>query len=820
MYQYDFIGIKSIKVEGFKKPVLTMIGTCKYKTYSFEIYIDGRKVRNNLEIDKSNNYLLTAKLKENNKKIEIFFVNKKEGKKQVYSGITNKYKRLIKSMLHLRKKVEFYNCPNIGINNFSIDGIRNPMITIVGTSKKQDFSFEIVVDGKKKEYRVLPTSSLNDFIVISDLGSTAKMVKLYYIDEKSKDKTLFLSVKTTKMSRIIRKIKGVFRIFFYKVYRFFRTIFRGIRYIWKEYHFLVPLSIWKKLFNDFKRSINSSVTFYNPNNISDYNKWLNQNKEKDEKKKVFKYKPLISIIIPVYNAKKNELKECIESVLNQTYDNYEICIVDDKSTKDETKKCLKEISKLDKRINIKYRKENGNISIASNDAIKMAKGEFIGLLDNDDVLANNALYEVVKVLNENKDLDMIYSDEDKLYLDGKRCYPNFKPDYSPDTLMGLNYICHFTVLRKSIVDKIGGFEVGLEGAQDHDLFLKFVEETNRIYHIPKILYHWRMSETSTSMSINNKKYAKDKGMICVQNAISRRGLDATVTKDEKSTYYVVDYKIKKEPLISIIICTRDYASTLETCLESLYKKTTYKNFEVIVVNNGSKEKETYKLFNKYEKKHDDFRVIDSDTEFNFSYLNNLAVKKSKGEYIVLLNNDTEIISPDWLNRMIGYASLPHIGAVGPKLLYPDTTVQHAGVIMGLGGVASHAYIGASREDVGIYGRMAVPYNYSAVTGACLMVSKKKFNEVNGLEEELKVAYNDIDFCMKLLDKGYYNLFIPNVELFHYESKSRGLDTTSEKYKRFQIESKYMYKKWNSIIKEDPFYNPNYSKKGWFMLDRK
>lgn len=324
------------------------------------------------------------------------------------------------------------------------------------------------------------------------------------------------------------------------------------------------------------------------------------------------------------------------------------------------------------------------------------------------------------------------------------------------------------------------------------------------------------------LNINsNKKYATDKGKKVITDALKRRGLNRIVIKDAMTNYYIVKYKLKTEPLISIIISTRDYADTLEVCLKSIYSKTTYKNFEIILADNDSVEDKTLELFDRYKSKYNNFRVIPAKFEFNYSKINNLAVKEAKGEYIVLLNNDTEIISKDWLEWMVGYAALNHVGCVGAKLLYPsDSNIQHAGVILGLGGVASHAYIGSRRTDAGIYGRLKVPYNYSANTAACLMVKKEKYLEVNGLNEDLKVAYNDIDFNLELLKKGYYNVFLPQVELFHYESKSRGLDTTSEKYKLFLSESKYMWDKWQNVLLNDCFYNPNFSKNGWFVLDKK
>lgn len=604
-----------------------------------------------------------------------------------------------------------------------------------------------------------------------------------------------------------------------KLKNFGIVLYRGTKNLWNKYHFLVPPRLWKKYIKLIWAIIREgkNAPFWEVSNKDGYNEWLVKN-EKGERVKKLEYNPLISILIPVYNVDGEYLKECVDSILAQSYDNFEICIVDDASTSKETLKTLKELEGNEK-IKIKYRKKNGHISRASNDALEMAKGEFVALIDDDDLLAPNALYEVVKVLNEDQKVDFIYSDEDKIDLDGKRCEPHFKPDFSPDTLLSLNYICHFSVIRTSIVRKVGGFTIGLEGAQDHDLFLKVVEKTNKIYHIPKVLYHWRMVPGSTATKLDNKDYASDNGKKSIEEALKRRKINAHVEKDPPSTYYQVIYDIEKEPLVSILIPTRDHAKITGACLKSIFEKTTYKNYEVIIIDNGSVEKETVDLFNKYKKEHKNFKVFVEDIEFNYSKLNNLAAKKAKGDFLVLLNNDTEIISPNWLEMLVGYAMQPHVGAVGPKLLYPDNTVQHAGVILGLGGVASHAYLGSEREDLGLYGRLRVPYDYAAVTGACLCVSKKKFEEVGGLEEDLKVAYNDIDFCLKLLEKGYYNVFLPMVELYHHESKSRGSDFDSDKIKRFDSEQDYMWEKWGDLLKDDKFYNPNFANRMWFVLDK-
>ncbi len=598
-----------------------------------------------------------------------------------------------------------------------------------------------------------------------------------------------------------------------------KNIWRGTKSLWKKYHFLVPKEIWVKEAKYLWGIIANRSPLVDPMDKVKYNLWLDENRE-EAKYRELKYQPLISVLIPVYNVDGGCLKECIESVLSQKYENYEICIVDDASTNEETLAVLKEYEGHEK-IKIKHRKKNGHISRATNDALEMAEGEFVALMDNDDVLEKDALYKVVEVLNKNKKLDLIYSDEDKLDKNGTRCYPHFKPDWSPDTLLSLNYICHLVVARTKLVRGVGGFSVGLEGAQDHDLLLKITEKTDRIHHVPEVLYHWRMIEGSTAADLDNKDYASDKGKMAIEAALKRRGLKGKVEKDPVSTYYRVIYDLRKEPKVSVVIPTKDLAETTEKCLRSIYEKTSYENFEVLLVNNRSEEPETFELFEKYKKEHKNFRVIDADMEFNYSKINNLAVKEAKGEVIILLNNDTEIITPEWMTWMVGYATRPHIGAVGAKLLYPDDTVQHVGVVLGLGGVAGHTHLGERRNAPGLYGRTRVPYDVGAVTAACLAVEKRKFEEVGGLEEEgLKVAFNDIDFNMKLLDKGYYNVILPMVELYHFESKSRGMDTTPEKKARFQKEVEFMQKKWGKKLMRDKWYNPNYSLDGAFILDRK
>lgn len=598
----------------------------------------------------------------------------------------------------------------------------------------------------------------------------------------------------------------------------------GVKYAWQKHHFLIPPRLWPsyagklktRVVNKFKHPHFDSP-HYNPFDKNQYNIWLAKQPKSPAVKKL-KYNPLISVVMPVYNIERKLLEACLDSILAQTYQNFEICIADDCSTNQATLATLQKYEKKDSRVHVVYRKKNGHISKATNSAIKIATGEFVALMDNDDALDPNALYEVAKVLNQDKKIDMIYSDEDKIDTDGKRCDPHFKPDFSPDTLLSNNYICHLSVFRKKILDQIGGMRDEYVGAQDYDLILRFTEATDRIYHIPKILYHWRKIPGSTAETIDSKEYAIDNGKKAVEAALKRRGIKGKVTVPIKAALYAVEYKVAGTPLVSIIIPTKNGAEVLKKCVDSIYAKTTYKKYEILVVDNQSDDPATLELLAAYKKSHQNFRVVKADFAFNYSKINNLAVSKAKGEYVVLLNNDTEVLTKKWLDLMLGYAQQQHVGAVGAKLLYPDMTIQHGGVVLGLGGVASHTYVGEPRNSLGHFGRLISPYNYSGVTAACLMVSKAKYKAVGGLEEDLRVAYNDVDLDIKLLQKGYYNVFVPQVELIHYESKTRGADDTPEKYKTFLKESDYMYKKWGEVLAHDRFYNPNYSLTRPFFLD--
>ena len=582
---------------------------------------------------------------------------------------------------------------------------------------------------------------------------------------------------------------------------------KSIYFAWHRHHFLIPPRVLIKYIKSFfvvlKRGNSSSNLFINQ---KEYLKWFEENSKSPVYKK-FEYNPLISFIIPTYNVSKKFLSECLESILNQSYENFEICIADDHSTLKETLDTLKEFQKKDNRIKINFRKENGMISKASNSALEMANGEFIVLVDNDDKIEKEALYYIVDVLNKDKKIDMIYTDEDKIDFNGKYMEPHFKADYSPDTLMSVNYICHLCCLRKKIVEALGGFRSEFDGSQDYDLFLRFTEKTNKIYHIDKVLYHWRQTETSTSGYLGNKNYAYVAGKKALEETLKRRKIKGEVLNNPKVSTYLVKYANDGE-LVSIVIPMKDKAKITRRCIDSIYEKSTYRNFEIILIDNNSVEQETFDMIDEYKHKYDNFISIRLECDFNYSYINNEAVKKANGDYILFLNNDTEVMSNDFLEWMLGYARQDHVGCVGIKLLYPDKLVQHAGVVLGYGGVAGHIYVASSYHDNGLFGRLVMPFNYTAVTAACLMINKNKFLTVNGFDENLKVALNDTDLNLKILQNGYYNVCLSNVEMIHYESKSRGYEASDEKHKRFLKEQKYMKEKWGNVLDRDKFFSNN------------
>ncbi|WKY47961.1 glycosyltransferase [Eubacteriaceae bacterium ES3] len=563
---------------------------------------------------------------------------------------------------------------------------------------------------------------------------------------------------------------------------------------------------------DTARRIKSEISY---EFLEDYKKWIEANEKYDAEEVMesidhFEKKPMISIILPVYNTEEKWLRKCIESVRRQYYTNWELCIADDNSSQNHVKQVLEEYKKTDSRIKVVYRDNNGHISESSNSALEIAEGEYVAFLDHDDILAPFALYQMVKEVNKHDEADIIYSDEDKINKFEKRSKPFFKPDWSPDTLMSQNYICHFLMIKRTLVEEVGGFRAGYEGAQDHDLVLRCTEKTKNIYHVPEVLYHWRMIDSSTARNPKAKTYAFDAGKKAVESALLRRNIKGTVTSGKMMGTYTVTYDIIGNPKVSILIPTKDHAKDLKICLESILKKTKYENFEIIIIDNGSKQEETFALFEHYKQiLKERFIVLDLDVPFNYSFLNNEGVKKATGDYVLLLNNDIQILTDSWLEKMLGYAQQEHIGAVGAKLYYKDGTVQHSGVVIGLGGVAGHSHKYYSGKNTGYFNRLTIDSNYAGVTGACLLVEKNKFLAMEGLDaENLSIAFNDVDFCLKLIDSGYYNVCLTQVECIHYESKSRGKEDTKEKQERFEREIIFMKNKWGKYIMGDPFYNKN------------
>jgi len=549
-----------------------------------------------------------------------------------------------------------------------------------------------------------------------------------------------------------------------------------------------------------------------------YNEWLIKNYPRKidllqmaNSLEVFQYKPHISVIMPVFNAPEQFLREAIESVINQIYPYWELCIADDNSTQIHVNHILQEYKTKDSRIKLVFREENGHISRASNSALDLATGEFIALLDHDDLLTPDAFYEVALLLNRYPQADMIYSDEDKILENGSLGYPFFKPDWCPDSFLSRMYTAHLGVYRRSLITEIGGFRVGYEGSQDYDLVLRLTEKTENIFHIPKVLYHWRVHSGSTAKRGSNKNYANDASERAISDALMRRNELGTVVP-VCGGHHIVRYTIKDFKLVTIIIPTKNLGKILDKCLLSIFEKTQYPNYEVLVVDNGSNELETIEIINQWKTKEPNrFRCEILDIDFNYSKINNYAVNCARGDYLLFLNNDTEVLTDDWVNAMVEQVQRPSIGAVGALLLYPDNTIQHAGVIM-VGGVAGHSHKYYTSDSPGYFWQIHTINNYSAVTAACLMCRRDIFNAVGGFEEQLAIAFNDVDLCLKIFKAGYRNVYLPHVLLYHYESKSRGNDDTPEKKARFAKEIKYMQIKWAEFIKHDPCYSTNLTRK--------
>ena len=550
----------------------------------------------------------------------------------------------------------------------------------------------------------------------------------------------------------------------------------------------------------------------------DYEQWYENHKalpEELEKQKneKWKRKPLISIVVPVYNTPQVFLRQMIESVQNQSYSEWELCIGNASPENKEMKKILEEY-KNDARIKEVEIPENKGISQNTNRAMEIASGEWIGLLDHDDLLAPNALYEIAKAVNEHPDAEVIYTDEDKVTTDLKEHFqPHLKPDFNLDLLRSNNYICHFFVASRDLIKRVGGFRPEFNGAQDYDLILRCTEQAKQIMHIPKILYHWRVHKASTADNPASKMYAFDAGKRAIEEHLVRCRTKGTVQHTKDLGFYRVKYEICGEPLVSIIIPNKDQSEALKKCLDSIREKTSYRNYEIIIVENNSEEPETFAFYKKIAG--EKIKVVTWEGEFNYSAINNFGVRHARGDYLLLLNNDVEIINGDWLTEMLSHCQRKEVGIVGAKLYYPDNTIQHAGIIIGIGGVAGSVFVGLPRAFSGYLHKASIQLDLSAVTAACMLVKRSVFEQVGGLEEKLKVAFNDVDFCLRVREKGYLVVYDPYAELYHYESKTRGAEDTKEKIRRFQTEIEYMRSHWIGLLKKgDPYYNCNLSLTKW------
>jgi GT2 family glycosyltransferase/SAM-dependent methyltransferase len=566
------------------------------------------------------------------------------------------------------------------------------------------------------------------------------------------------------------------------------------------------LNRYRDLRNKAKRLVFDSgrrvLGRHRPMDTQQYEKWIEHERQlrpskhaAQERIATFPYQPVISLVMPVYNTRIDFLQTAIASVRGQYYENWELCICDDASDKPHVKPFLEDCAARDPRIKVFFSAQNEGISLASNHALQLATGEYIGLLDHDDELSCDALFEVVSLLQQQPEADVIYSDEDKLEIDGRRCDPFFKPDWSPEYLLSCMYTCHFGVYRRSLMEAVGGFRKGYEGSQDYDLMLRFSEQTRHVCHIPKVLYHWRKSPGSTAAASQAKSYSSDAGRRALDEHLERRGIRGQVINDRPNRYRVRP-EIKGTPLISILIPTKDHANLLRKCIQSIEGKTAYSNYEIVIIDNGSSEENACAYLRASRHK-----VLPYNEPFNFSAINNFGARHATGEYLVFLNDDTEVISPEWLTAMLEFAQFPDIGIVGAKLLYSNGKIQHAGVVLGMGGIAGHPYSNFPGKSSGYFDALFRIRNVSAVTGACMMMRREVFEKVGGFDEQLPVNFNDVDLCLRVRQAGYRIVWTPYATLEHHESATRQLVITAE-------EVRYVQDRWGGVLLNDPYYNPN------------
>jgi len=555
--------------------------------------------------------------------------------------------------------------------------------------------------------------------------------------------------------------------------------------------------IWKKLFRQSVRE--------NTSGSSEYHKWLLHHRanarDLDRMRQEalgFAFQPLISIITPVFNTPSPWLRECVESVLSQTYKKWELILIDDHSTEADTLRSLTELAASDSRIILAKDENRRGISAASNRGLALARGDWVAFLDHDDLLEPDALFQNVKWIQDHPDADVIYSDEDKLTERGFDS-PIFKPDWSPDYFLSCNYVCHFTLIRRELVKQVGGFRSKFDGAQDYDLFLRVIEQTNRIDHIPRVLYHWRRTLTSTADNVQCKPTMLEAGRVALEAHLERRQQPGHVAVDWRTYLYWVKRELTESKKISIIISACDRVDLLASCLDSLTSKTSYAPYEVVVVANNSGSEDGRACFSHF--KH---RLLHYNGPFNFSAINNFAVKQTNSPWVLFLNDHTEVFDGDWLTTMAEHVQRAEVGAVGPRLVYPDDTVQHAGIVVGVGGIAEHAFRGLPAEAPGVCRQLQATRNYSAVTGACLLTRRDVFDEVGGFDENLPVSFGDVDLCLKMRRAGYVIVYTPFAKLYYHRSAVR--HQTAE-----PSEANLMRERWPEVLERDPYYNPNLSR---------
>ena len=583
------------------------------------------------------------------------------------------------------------------------------------------------------------------------------------------------------------------------------TIQKGFRYL-KHYG---PKEFWIRLHERFE-----------PEEVP-YGPWYqayvpDQETLEAQKKHKFDYRPLISIAVPAYQTPVEFLKQMIESLISQTYPEWELCIANASPDNEEMQRVLADYSAKDSRVRFCNLKENLGIAENTNRAFSMAKGEFMGLLDHDDLLAPNALYEIVQALQDHPQADALYTDEDKVTTElDEHFQPHLKPDFNLDLLRSNNYICHFFVVRRSIVEKAGGFRKEFDGAQDYDFIFRCTENAREVLHVPEILYHWRTHKASTADNPASKMYAFEAGKRAIEANLERTGTKGVVSHTQDLGFYRVKYPVQGKPLVSVIIPNKDEKETLQTCMEMLNNNTSYQNFEIIIIENNSTTDEIFRYYKELSK---DPRIhlLRWGKEFNYSAINNFGVAHAKGEYLLFLNNDIKSINPDWMEELLGVCQRPEVGGVGAKLIYPDNTIQHAGCVVGMGGIAGHMFVDMPADRTGYLHKASLLQDMSAVTAACLMMKKEVFEEAGGFTEELAVAFNDVDLCLKVRKNNHLIVYDPYAKLYHMESKTRGAEDSKEKVRRFQTEIEYMRCHWLDILKNgDPYYNKNLSLTKWY-----